>query len=136
MNDYNFDVSFRIKHPTMDPDLICSTLCMKAKRKWKAGERRKTTKGRLLEGLYDESYCSFKLEAGIDEKLIDSIKDMNRKLKSHQGFLEGIRNTGGVLEYFIGLYFEVNTGETFSCALLSELSDMGIDLSLDLYANQ
>ncbi len=132
MNEYTYDLSFRIKHPYFDPEDICLTLGMDAKHKWKKGEQRRTVSGDVLKGTYHETYCCFELEAGNDS-LVKALQNMNSKLQLCGLFLREIRETGGGMEYFIGMYFERNTGEVFDCALMGELSELGISLALDLY---
>ena len=66
-------------------------------------------------------------------ELIDFLTHCNQNFYSHKKFFEKIRETGGSIEYFIGLYFDKNGGEIFDCSLLSQLSELKIDLSLDFY---
>lgn len=133
MNPFKFDVSFRIRHPDLDPKQICSTLGMDAKYKWKAGAQRKTPKGDLLEGVYTETYCSFEIEHNESIGLVELLRLSNQKLQPHKEFLELIRSTGGDLEYFIGWYSSGNSGEEFTWDLITDLADLQIGLSFDFY---
>jgi hypothetical protein len=59
MNEYNFEVSFRITHPSMSPDTICGLLSMETDVKRKVGEARYNPKGKPLPGVWKETYCGF-----------------------------------------------------------------------------
>jgi hypothetical protein len=60
----------------MNPEEICEKLGLQALHKWMAGTQRKTPKGVLLKGVYEESYCTFKLEASKDYGLIDFLTNI------------------------------------------------------------
>ena len=133
MKKYKYDVSFRVRHPSMDPDLICSTLGLEAKSKWKAGSERKTPKGKPLLGKYEFSFCTFSLKHPKDIHIADFLKFYNKKLNKQKYFLNSVRVSGGSLEYFIGWYTNENCGEVFDVELLKNLVDLGIEISLDIY---
>lgn len=133
MNKFKYDVSFRVFHPDMNPDDICQTLNMQATNKWVMGEQRRTPKGASLPGVYDQSYCSFKLDQPKDMELVDFLKHWNVKLLNFNDFLNQIYSSGGRLEYFIGWYSEENSGEVFDVSLLEELAKLKIDLAIDFY---
>ena len=136
MNEYKYDLSLRIKHPHMDPNIICEQLGLDAKHKWKCGDQRRTPKGDMLNGKYQETYCNFQLAHKSDVALLYLISDTNLKLKNHADFLENLRSSGGVLEYFVGMYFDKCSGEIFDFKILGELAELKIDLSLDLYGSK
>lgn len=117
----------------MDPDIICAELQLEAKHKWKSGAQRKTPNGELLNGIYPETYCSFKLAHEPQVELTDLMTGMNARLKAHKELLESIRASGGELEYFIGMYFDECSGEVFDYQVLGELAELKINLALDLY---
>ena len=136
MNRFKFDLSFRIRHPQMDAEKICVQLGLEAKHKWTAGSQRKTPKGDLLEGTYDESYCTFPIDHDEETELADLIKSSTQSLKLCEHFLQLISSTGGRLEYFIGWYSSGNSGEEFDADLIAELANLGIGLSFDFYGGQ
>jgi hypothetical protein len=136
MNKFKFDLSFRIRHPQMDAEKICLQLGLKAKHKWTAGNQRKTPKGDLLEGTYDESYCSFPLDHDDEAELADLIRSSTQSLKPHEKFLQLISSTGGRLEYFIGWYSDGNSGEEFDADLINQLASLRIGLSFDFYGGK
>lgn len=133
MNRFKFDVSLRVRHPSLDVMKICSEIGMTAYRKWSVGEPRETPKGKKLNGFYDETYCTFKLEHEGDEEISSFLKRQNSLLKDKSDFFDMIIATGGNIEYFIGWYLEGNTGDVFTHDLITELSELGFSLSIDLY---
>lgn len=133
MNRYKYDVSLRIRHPEIDPEVICKKLRMKARHKWMSGSQRKTSKGVILDGVYEYSYCSFRLEHSKNLDLIEFLRECNERFYPHKEFFKHIRSSGGTIEYFIGWYFNGNSGEVFDLNLLSQMTELNIDLSLDIY---
>ena len=133
MNKFQYEVSFRVFHADMNPNDICQKLNMQAAHKWCAGEQRRTPKGTSLPGVYDQSYCSFKLDQPKDTELVDFLKHWNDKLINFRDFFNQIYSSGGRLEYFIGWYYEGNSGEVFDVSLLEELVELKIDLAIDFY---
>jgi hypothetical protein len=117
----------------MDPEKICNRLGLVASRMWTAGSQRRTPTGTPLDGVNAESYCSFRLEPPDEVGLVDFLKNFSAGLYRHKDFFEEIRSTGGRLEYFIGLFLDVNSGVVFDFDLHSKLAELKIDLSLDLY---
>jgi hypothetical protein len=117
----------------MDAEEICDQLGLQVQRKWTAGSKRETPIGTSLEGRNRSTYCCFGLEARKGYDLEDSLIRWNETLSPHKRFFKRIRSTGGSVEYFIGMYFEKNSGVEFNVTLLKQLVDLGIELSIDLY---
>lgn len=133
MNPFKHTVSLRVEHPTVDPDQISAQLGIKPDTKWMAGSERVSPKGNLLDGKHEKSYWSCALESDDRVGLADFLTTFTARLEAHKDFLRWIRSTGGRTEYFVGWFSNGNSGEIFSCDLLGKLSDLCIDLSLDVY---
>jgi hypothetical protein len=131
-----FVISLRITHPSMDPEDISTQLHLKASIKRKVGLRRTTPAGTLLAGTNDATFCVFELDAKTRGHLDTSLNALTKKLFRLKPFLQKIRSTGGSIEYFIGLFVKKNTGIMLGKSLMTQLVDLGIDLSLDIYASQ
>jgi len=136
MNKFKFDVSFRVKHPSVDPDQLSTKLGLLAHRKWRAGDQRKTPKGELLGGIYKESYLSCRITHEKSDDLAKVIRETTLRLSTHKELLRELSMTGGKLEYFIGWYSSGNSGEEFDALLLKEAAELGIGLSFDFYGGQ
>ena len=138
MNPYDYKVSLRITHPTMDPSIITNTLGLKPSHSWKAGEPRETPNGENLDGINVQSYWTAQLTNGNNissEKIqLESfLLDKNYLLKQHASFFSSIKESKGNIEYFIGIFGNKNMGCVFNSELLTSTNDLGIELSLDIY---
>lgn len=129
-------MTFRVRHPSMDPHEITVALGWEPKRAWKAGEPRTTPVGKPLTGANSNTYwytvlcqgdaSSFKLSVELD-RVLD-------RLAAHRTFLQRVRAEGGSSEFFIGWFLESQAGQTFRHSTLAKMADLGIDLALDTYA--
>jgi hypothetical protein len=138
MNPYCYSISLRISHPTIAPEEITKKLKMSPTGTWKAGERRMTRKGTLLDGYQRESYWYGPIHD--DDKLYSEdielekyIEKFTKSIQKYSDFFNEIRATKGRIEYFVGLYIDSNSGFVFSSSLLLFLGKLGIDLFLDIY---
>lgn len=136
MQSFKYKVSFRVHHPSMDPDQISSKLGLEPQYKWAVGAARKTPKGTPLKGVYEASYCAFRLNPAKNVELVDFLKKFNKSLYKHKTFLRSIRSTGGRLEYFVGWFSNKDSGESFDLELLEQLVELGVDLSLAVYSQE
>lgn len=130
---FEYTISFQVRHPHLDPDQIANELGMTPSNRWKAGDPRITPKGRQLEGVYPHSYCSFPLGGGDDGDVSGLLKNALARLASHAGFLEEVRGGGGTLLFYVFWYPNGDTGEIFDIELLRSLTELGIELGLNVY---
>ncbi|MHA6824549.1 DUF4279 domain-containing protein [Ralstonia pseudosolanacearum] len=133
MSEFDFSVSLRIFTQTVEPDEICKMLGLEPKWKHRIGEPRVNPKGQILGGVYKKSYCSFRLARVNDEKLHEMLDRVLESLAKNKQLFHRIRDEGGQTEFFIGWYSSGNTADTFDYSLLEKISDLKIDLSLDVY---
>lgn len=56
MSAYEFTISLRIRHPSIDPSTITGTLGIEPPHTWKAGAPRRDSGGEDLTGVYRDSY--------------------------------------------------------------------------------
>lgn len=54
-------ISFRLQHPTLDLAEIAKEIGLPIARIWTSGKERRTLKGDPLDGVYQWSYCAFKV---------------------------------------------------------------------------
>jgi uncharacterized protein DUF4279 len=133
MNPFEYKVSLRLQHPSMNPDEISAALSLKPKQKWKAGEQRKTPTGIPLEGNREESYWCCDMDHPNGVELSEFLETLTKKLKEKKEFLAKIRSTGGSTEFFIGWFSRRNSGDIFDWKLLKTLAELQINLSFDVY---
>jgi len=58
------------------------------------------------------------------------------KLEQHKDKLQEFFATGGIMNYFIGLYGARKYGLVFPIALMSRLASAGVELQLDVYPSE
>lgn len=138
MQTYSFVVDLRIWHPTVDPALISAKLGVQPKFQGKAGERRKTPSGRVLDGTWRESYWSGDLfqygECLSHERTLeDVVTEAVECLKPHQSFLLLLRAEGGRLLLQASSYGNRNYAFELAPELLGELSALGVGFAHDVY---
>jgi hypothetical protein len=96
---------------------------------------RSTPKGAPLEGRYAQTYWTATLAEGRwpGKALEDVIGDLLDQLTSRKDFFHRIRSEGGKVEFFVGWFFDGQSGGVFSCNLLARMAELKIDLSLAVY---
>jgi hypothetical protein len=119
----------------MDPTEISSELSLEPTRSWRKGNQRSTSDGYALEGKYDSTYWSYRVEHDSNVPLANFLDVFTSSIANRRDFFRRIRLTGGTVEYFIGWYSGISSGEVFNCNLLGRLADLQIDLSLDVYCS-
>jgi hypothetical protein len=133
MNPFRFAISLRVFSQVIDPDEIGKEIGLEAEWKHRIGDRRTTRKGAVLEGVYTIGYWTHLLTHRDEEELHEVLDRVCDDLVQHQRLFRRIRETGGRTEFFIGWYSIGNTGDTFHSDLLRKLSELQIDLALDVY---
>ena len=135
MAEYNYSVSLRLWHPTILSAEITAALGIEPSRSMDVGAPRATPKGAPLEGVYDESFWTARLSDGksINRSLSLAIGEALDDLASRQDFFREFVGDGGRAEFFIGWFFDDNSGDVFDHELLARLADFKIDLSFDVY---
>ncbi|HBB34230.1 MAG TPA: hypothetical protein DDZ80_17965 [Cyanobacteria bacterium UBA8803] len=119
----------------MTPEEISANLSLKPEISWMVGTQRKTPQGRLLEGYYESTYWCFNLEENQYIGLAEALETFTNNLEAYKNLFIHIRSTGGRIEYFIGWFADLNSGEIFNYQFLSKLADLQIDISLDIYSS-
>jgi hypothetical protein len=134
-NHYGYIISLRVRHPSLDPSEITSALQLTPSRTWRVGEPRTTAKGTPLKGTYSETFWTRRFVEGEfrDKELPAVIGEIVDQLVPHRGFFQRIRLEGGTTEFFVGWFFNRQSGGTFDCDLMARMADLKIDLSFDVY---
>ena len=92
-----------------------------------------TPAGTPPEGTRKETYWYRSLPLSRNAELSSSIKSLLNRLSSRKNFFKKVRAKGGTVEFFVGWFIERNSGETLGQDVLKDLSNLQIDLSLDVY---
>jgi hypothetical protein len=124
----------------MEVKTITEHLSLQPETSHDLGDLRVTKHGRLLGGSYEEMYWSFDLCEGkridADEILFeDFIALKNSEFKIHKEFFNGIRATGGIIEYFVGWFSvdSINMNIFLDPPLLKSTADLDISIALCAY---
>jgi hypothetical protein len=135
VNPYSYKLSLSVFHPEIAPSTMTTALGMEPDGAHRAGDPRRTATGTLLGGAYDRSFWRHRFPTPDDSDFPGFLHRVAVSLQPHRTFLRSLRETGGDLELFVGLFAEgKNIGATIPYDLMSILADLGIDIGLDIYA--
>jgi hypothetical protein len=131
-------MKLRIWHPAMDPAEITAALGLQPGRTMRAGERRMTPKGQLLDGLYAESYWSADpYQRGEWQSTDDTIEDLVAEnlglLEPHRAFLARVRDEGGRIHLQVSSYSPRNYTLELPPELLLRCGGLGLSFVHDVY---
>lgn len=138
MSEYEFTVSLRLRHPTIDPSRITRTLGLEPQHTWKSGDPRRDPAGAALEGVYRESYWMGRL---MDEPQLSStrlsvesvlLQTLTHLRRAHD-FLEQLHAEGGVAELYVSLYAREDFQLELSAQTLALLGRLGLAVALDVH---
>jgi hypothetical protein len=138
MSDYEFTISLRLRHPSIDPARITQTLAIEPQHTWHAGEPRRTPAGEALEGMYRDSYWMGRLmeepqlsstRMSVESVLLQTLTHLRRS----QGFLERLAAEGGVGELHISLFARADFQLELSAASLLLLGRLGLAVALEVH---
>jgi hypothetical protein len=133
-NEFLFSASFRIRHPVLAADYILSAIPLYPRIINSVGMQRKTRQGDSLPGVYDRTYLSFPLDVSYYDSLEGFISSQIEKdYLSNEEFLRSLRQSGGEVEFFLGLCVYENKGIVLDHDLICRLARKSISLSFDLY---
>jgi hypothetical protein len=138
MSEYEFTVSLRIRHPTIDPAAITATLGIQPQHTWRAGHARCDPAGAELGGAYHDSYWMGRL---MDEPQVSSdsvsVEGVILKTLSHlrraQSFLEELNAEGGVAELLVSLYARDDFRLELPSDSLTLLGRLHLAVALDVH---
>jgi hypothetical protein len=138
MSEYEFTVSLRIRHPTIDPAAISATLGIEPQHSWRAGELRCDPSGAELGGAHHDSYWMGRV---MDEPQLSSdsvsverviLKTLSQ-LRRAQSFFEQLNAEGGVAELLVSLYAREDFRLEFPSDSLTLLGRMHLAVALDVH---
>jgi hypothetical protein len=99
---------------------------------WQTGEPKRTPKGHVLSGTRANSYAYADLPLPATGTVGKALEPVLDRLDPAKGDLRALADDGGRAELFVQWHFDGNSGETFDWVLLRRLSELRIDLSLDI----
>ena len=138
MSEYEFTVSLRIRHPTIDPATITSTLGIEPQHSWRAGQPRRDPSGAELGGAHRDSYWMGRLmdepqlssdSASVEGTILKTLSQLRRT----QSFLEQLSSEGGVAELLVSLYAREDFRVELPSDCLTLLGRLHLAIALDVH---
>jgi hypothetical protein len=137
MAPYQYVISLRISHPIIPHDEISSAVGMHPETCWTAATPRFSPTGTPTGGLHKSTYWCVGLTA---ETTISEPIDVEQALGAHAdglapltAFFNRVRNEGGRVELFVGLFSENNIVIDLEPMLMGRLAQAALSVSLDYY---
>lgn len=138
MSEYEFTVSLRIRHPTVDPATITATLGIRPQHTWQAGQPRCDPAGVELGGKHHDSYWVGGLtdepqlsSAGLSVEAV-ILKTLTH-LRREQSFLADLNAQGGVAELLVSLYARDDFRLELPAESLTLLGRLHLAVTLDVH---
>jgi hypothetical protein len=121
-------------HPNIDPLEISNALGLKAENVRRAGDRRVTPKGKLLEGNYPDLRWRYSVQYNVsDQRFADKIGLLLDCIEPHQAFLKHLHDTGG--RSCLVLQFFGYTSDSLSISTLRRIVDLELELGIECYVD-
>jgi hypothetical protein len=129
---FSYAVSLRVRHPTLNPNVLTDKLRLEPSHTWVAGEPRRSQSGSPLGGTHRDSYWSAPLPAQpmgtntmpLELFLSQQVLQMTR----HREFFCNLRNDGGEISLLVELVPVTNASLTFSSATARKLADLNMEV--------
>lgn len=140
MKDFDYTVSLRIRHPSIDPREITKQLGFSPQHSWRAGDRKGESGGESREGKYRETYWLARVpmapaEMGQDLPLDNALMFALLQIKRCDGFWNSLLAGGGSARLIVEAY----GGDDFTLELsqptLAMLVRFRIAISVDVHAD-
>jgi hypothetical protein len=138
MSEYEFTISLRIRHPSIEPLMITKRLGIEPQHTWKAGDGRRSPAGEALEGNYRESYWMARLmpepelssgRSSVESVLLHTLAQLRR---CHV-FVKQLGTDGGIAELHVSLFARENFRLDLSAETLAALGRLGLAVALDIH---
>ncbi|WP_298871877.1 DUF4279 domain-containing protein [uncultured Bradyrhizobium sp.] len=133
MKDQLTKLSLHIKHPEIDLAEVCRRLELTPSVIWRAGDERRTPKGRRLDGVRSDSYCSIELGPSTRSPPAKRIESALALLRPHRRILRKLVSTGGRISLFLGWFCDKHTGDALEHHVLGQAADLRIAIDFNVY---
>src|SRR5215470_6997774 len=129
---FSYSVSLRVRHPTLNLNVLTDELRLEPAHSWKAGEPRRAQSGAPLGGQHRDSYWSAPLPAQLtgpnSMPLELFFSQQVLQLARHRDFLCKLQSDGGEFSLLIELSPVANASLTISSATARKLADLNIEV--------
>lgn len=140
----SLSISLRVRHPSLDPDVITGTLGITPEHFWGCGEPRRSASGAKLGGTHRETYWSATLPEPLGQQLpgqsrwhLEPAALLARhvlQLKRHRTFFDQIRSEGGDASLMIELAPEAESAFRLDASIMRQLAELGLALEFEILA--
>ncbi len=138
LSEYEFTMSLRIRHPTIDPTRITRTLGIEPQHSWCAGEQRRDPGGTPLEGVHRDSYWMGRLTE--DPRLsggafsVESLLDQAfSQLRRSQELFDELHAGGGSAELNVTLVAGADFRLDLSADAVGAFGRLGLAITLEVH---
>jgi hypothetical protein len=137
MSDYEFTMSLRIRHPSVDPAQITRMLGIDPQHTWRAGDVRRDSAGGALGGEYRETFWMGRLmtqpklaseRIGVESELTQTLA----QLRKSQDFLGSLKEQGGVAELHVSIFAREEFRLEFLPGSLALLGRLGLTVAVEV----
>ncbi len=136
---FSYSVALRVRHPTLDLNILTDKLCLEPAHSWTAGEPRRSQTGAPLGGQHRESYWSAPLPAqmiGPNSMPLELFFSQQViQLARHRELLSKLRSDGGEVSLLIEISPVANASFSFSAATARKLADLNIEVEFQFIAD-
>ena len=138
MSEYEFTVSLRIRHPTIDPANITASLGIQPQHAWRAGQPRCDSAGAEFGGAHHDSYWMGRLmeqpqlssnSVSVEGVILKTLTHLRRA----QAFFEQLSTEGGVAELLVSLYAREDFRIELPADSLALLGRMHLAIAVDIH---
>jgi hypothetical protein len=131
-SDSTYAVTLRLRHPTIDPALLTTTLKLDPMHSWKAGDPRLSQTGAPLGGQHRDSYWSARLPIEMVGSAAVSLETFLSaqllQLARHRDFLTDFQAHGGEISLVVEVPALANTVLTLTSAMSRRLADLNVEV--------
>jgi Domain of unknown function (DUF4279) len=140
MSEYEFTVSLRVRHPTIDPAAITATLGIQPQHTWRVGEPRCDPAGVELGGAHRDSYWMGRLmeepqlssnSTSVETVILKTLSLLRRV----QPFFEQLSADGGVAELHVSLFARDDCRLELPADSLTLLARLSLAVVLDIHSH-
>ncbi len=137
MGAYEFTLSLRIRHPSIEPGEITRNLGIEPQHTWRAGDPRRDAAGGELSGTYRESYWVGRLmekpelaadQVGVESEVLRTLALLRRSF----GFLVTLKAEGGLAELHVSIFARGDFSLEFLPESLSLLGRLGLTVAVEV----
>jgi hypothetical protein len=129
-----FHVELFIVHPTMAPAEISTVLNLEAHSAKRAGDPRKTPKGKPLAGNYSDTRWRHCVECSTtDQWFAAEVTTFLDRLEPHKTFLSSLRAVGGEASLILQFFGDGHLSDEIPHATLAKLVELGLGLGIECF---